>query len=563
MMNCVMHSSFVRCHSLWKLSSVNLLRMKKLTWVSLVVTSQRFASSLYLHNIQCRSDRVLRTSSSFFIQEKRSSFPSKPSRWRHSTEPDTSVFHISNHPYTTDVKAEESQKLLPMCPQEFVEFLKSNKITRCFLIWSDSENRVVASHPVLKEIEDWLNDPSNPYYKQHEAIFLSIGIRTGHLLGAFLWKINRGQACGGLRMSPLPTLEVFLSEGLRLSRKIGIKSSLAGLWVGGGKGLVPEPKDKLHIKPDFRQKLCFDYGDFLSSLNGCFIAGMDTGINTYDLYNIHSRTRWAICGPEDIGGSGSACTLVGRGLLCAMEAALNFLRMGDLSGKSVAIQGAGGIGLEVASGLLDRNVSHVYVTDTSQKRVGDVRDTLGSKARGRLKVDKVPIGDTNILGYNCDILAPCAVGHVLRSDTIPSITAKIVCGAANTLLPNEDDCHLLEERNITFVPEYLPNRMALVNSVHENYGRLYKDPIIERHFNKEWDHSIYVLTQKVLRMSCDKQISVLQAANLIAEEFSEEHHPIWPGRTKAIIQDLICRQWHHGNDFWRKRRNFAKSESCA
>lgn len=34
------------------------------------------------------------------------------------------------------------------------------------------------------------------------------------------------------------------------------------------------------------------------------------------------------------------------------------------------------------------------------------------QAQGRLKVQKVPIGDTSILGYDCDILVPCAIGHV-------------------------------------------------------------------------------------------------------------------------------------------------------
>lgn len=45
------------------------------------------------------------------------------------------------------------------------------------------------------------------------------------------------------------------------------------------------------------------------------VAGLDTGVNTFDLYNVHSHTRWVVSGPEDIGGSGNAAVLLARGYL--------------------------------------------------------------------------------------------------------------------------------------------------------------------------------------------------------------------------------------------------------
>ncbi|CAL1286670.1 unnamed protein product [Larinioides sclopetarius] len=456
--------------------------------------------------------------------------------------------------------SEAEKSLLSACPTVFVDFLKSKKINRCFFVWNDTTKKVEASHPELKEIEDWLNDSENPYFQQHEAVFLCVGMRSSCLLGAFLWRINRGQAHGGIRMTPFTSLQHYLVEGLRLSKRLGVKSALAGLWVGGGKGLIFEPKDRQHIQPEFRQKIFYDYGDFLSSLNGCFIAGMDTGVNTFDLFNIHTHSRWVVSGPEDIGGSGNAAAILGKGLLCAMEAALDYLGAGDLSGMRVAVQGAGGIGLAVTSGLLDRGAAHVYVTDTSKKSIGDLHDALASKARGRLKVEKVNIGDNTIIGYDCDIFAPCAVGHVLTPETIVDIKAKVVCGSANALLASEGDAGLLVDRDVTYVPEFIPNRMAFVNAANEHYGRMYRDPAIERHFDKKWEHSIYYLTQQTLKMSAEKNITVIDAAHELADAFSAQKHPLWPDRTKTIIQSLIAGQWHHGQDFWRKRRNFAKSD---
>lgn len=90
--------------------------------------------------------------------------------------------------------SDEEKSLLTACPTEFVDILKKHNISRCYFVWDESVKKVVGSHPELKEIEDWLNDAENGYYKQHEAVFLAVGMRSNCLLGAFLWNVNRGQA---------------------------------------------------------------------------------------------------------------------------------------------------------------------------------------------------------------------------------------------------------------------------------------------------------------------------------------------------------------------------------
>lgn len=61
-------------------------------------------------------------------------------------------------------------------------------------------------------------------------------------------------------------------------------------------------------------------------------------------------------------------------------------------------------------------------------------------------------------------------------------------------------------------------------------------------------------------MAAEKNITVIEAAYELADTFSAHKHPLWPDRTKNIIQSLITGQWHNGQDFWRKRRNFAKND---
>ncbi|XP_067124859.1 phenylalanine dehydrogenase-like isoform X3 [Centruroides vittatus] len=412
----------------------------------------------------------------------------------------------------TATEVSEKPDLLSMKPNDFAEYLKSQNIYRVFIVWNEVEKKAKVSHPELKELEDWINNSKN--YQQHEAVFIQLGLRTGCLLGAFLWRTNRGQACGGIRLTEYLTMEDYLQTGLRLSVRMGIKAAMSGIWFGGGKGLIPEPIDRQHINPEFRQNLFYDYGDFVSSLNGCY------------------------------------------SVICAMEAALDYMKMGSLAGKTVAVQGAGSVGFDVVSRLISCG-AHVFVTDSSQKRIDDIRDILACKAKGRLTVEKVNFGDLSILEYNCDIFSPCAIGHILKPAIIPKIKAKIICGTANALLESEEDCQLLVDAGITYVFEFLPNRMAMVNSVHENYGRVYKDPEIEKHFDKTLEYSIYGLTKKILHEASKKHITVLEAANQLANELSLHNHPLWPNRAKMIVRSLVEGEWHQGKDFWRKRRNFA------
>lgn len=88
--------------------------------------------------------------------------------------------------------------VLSMTTENFSGYLKDKKIKRCYFVWNEKQQKVLGSHPELKEIEDWLNIHSNTHYKNHEAIFLALGMRSNCLLGAFLWNVNRGQAVSSL-----------------------------------------------------------------------------------------------------------------------------------------------------------------------------------------------------------------------------------------------------------------------------------------------------------------------------------------------------------------------------
>ncbi len=57
----------------------------------------------------------------------------------------------------------------------------------------------------------------------------------------------------------------------------------------------------------------------------------------------------------------------------------------------------------------------------------------------------------------CDIFAPCAVGGVLNSQTIPRLACKAVVGAANNQLETAEDAERLLKRGILYSPDFINN----------------------------------------------------------------------------------------------------------
>ncbi|XP_078676478.1 leucine dehydrogenase-like [Branchiostoma floridae x Branchiostoma belcheri] len=446
-------------------------------------------------------------------------------------------------------KKEKTDSLLAMDPNRFAGHLQKLGIKRCFVVWDFEEGKVKVSHPELEELAQFCAaDKVN--YDEHEGVFMEVGRRTGVLMGAFVWRTYRGQACGGIRLWNYPGMDRYLTDGLRLAQGMGVKSALAGLWAGGGKGVVQEPMHNKHRDPSFRQNMFFDYGDFLSSLNGCYVSAEDVGLNVNDLNNVMQRTRYTTCISEELGGSGNPSILTGKGVVCAMEAALDFLSMGTLKEKTVAIQGAGNVALVIIETLLEKGVKYIYVTECHQNRVDDMKRILADKANGRLEIQKVPIDDTSIMSYNCDILSPCALGGILNEDTIPQISAPIVCGAANNQLGCPEDNQLLKERGITYIVDYVANRMGIVNCANETYGRLPDDPAITRHLGRDWENSVFKITKEILQKAEQEDVTPVEAADVLADKASRELHPIWPHRSQQIIKALVDGGWHRGNNIY-------------
>ena len=300
-----------------------------------------------------------------------------------------------------------------------------------------------------------------------------------------------GQSSGGIRMKCYADEAAALHDVLRLSRAMTLKWVCAGFKIGGGKMVVIG--DPEHDKtPDMLRAI----GCVIDELGGVYIAGSDVGTNPDDLRIIaettqHVRGVFATDGAE----------ATAYGVMQAMRAAARF-RLGrdDLMGVRVAVQGVGNVGSALCR-MLTAQGAILKVADLSRARAEAVGSSLGAEC----------CDVETILYEDVDIVAPCALGGVVSSQNVSRLEARIVCGAANNQLMDDDAGRLLFERGILFTPDYAASAGGIINGQAEgpDYDRA-----------KVWDEldRIYDRCMKIFETSAAKNVPPDQAAEMFAAE---------------------------------------------
>lgn len=411
-------------------------------------------------------------------------------------------------------------------PQEFISELQKLESKRLAVV--RFKDGLKASSPRFQ----WLADELESYPDQlnHEGLFLELGRRTGLLMGAFLHLTHRGPGAGGVRLWPYQSLSDYLTDGIRLAVGMGRKNALSGLWWGGGKGVICRPDDAPFEDPTWRREVYRDYGDFVSSLDGCYVTAEDAGTGPADMAEVFRRTRFTTCIPPELGGSGNPSGPTALGVLRALQALAEHLGHHGLQGLTVAIQGAGQVGGRLAGHLLNEGVERLLMSDLD---------------RSRVPAEAEFVEPDQILSAEVDLLSPCALGGTLNEKTIPTIQARGVCGAANNQLRDPvADAEALHRRGIVYVPDYVANRMGIVNCADEQSGRLENDPRVQRHLSFDWSEGVYQTVKRVLALARQKGTSPEAEAVMLADQAALVSHPIWGHRP----YEIACAVWEKFSD---------------
>ena len=306
-----------------------------------------------------------------------------------------------------------------------------------------------------------------------------------------------GPACGGTRMWPYESEQDAMTDALRLSQAMTYKSAAAGLHLGGGKGvIIGDPHS------DKSEAMMRAYGRFVDTLGGRYLTTTDVGTTSRDLEYIRQETTHVTGLPLSLGGSGDTSIMTGLGLYMGMKACADAVwGNGGLRGKTVAVQGYGKVASHLCEHLMEED-ARIVVTDVFEDALDRARDKgLEVTAPG------------SILGIDCDILAPCALGGVLNPQTIPQLRCRVVAGGANNQLLSEADGDELHRRGILYAPDYIVNAGGIIN-VEAELGDAGYSP--ER--AREKTERIYEIMGSVIRTSQAEEIPTAAAADRLAEE---------------------------------------------
>lgn len=264
-----------------------------------------------------------------------------------------------------------------------------------------------------------------------------------------------GPSLGGTRCHPYATEQEALTDVLRLSQGMTWKAAAAGLDLGGGKAVIIADPQR-----DKSEALLRAYGRVVESLKGRYITSVDVGTSTPDLDEIRTQTNHVVGVSEFNGGHGDPSPYTAQGVANGMRSSLYHVDHDtSLKGKRVVIQGVGKVGYHLA-GICAREGAEVIVADVNVDAVGKTVADHGVKT--------CAVEESTTI--DCDIFAPCALGAVLTEETIPRLSCRIVCGAANNQLGEEADGKRLMDADIVYAPDFIVNAGGLISVADEIHG---------------------------------------------------------------------------------------------
>jgi len=329
----------------------------------------------------------------------------------------------------------------------------------------------------------------------HEQIVFCNNTDVGLKAIIAIHNTTLGPALGGLRMWPYASEQEALNDVLRLSRGMTYKAAVSGLNLGGGKSVIIGDPRKDKSEALFRA-----LGKFIDTLGGRYITAEDVGIDVNDMEFIFQETNNVVGVHQVHGGSGDPSPFTAYGTLQGIKASLQ-AKFGDeeVSKHSFAVQGAGHVGHHLVK-LLREGGAKVFVTDINEEAVAEAVD-MGAEA----------VGLDEIYDVDADVFCPCALGAVVNENTIPRFKFKVVAGAANNQLANDEAGDELERRGILYAPDYAVNAGGLMNVSIEFEG--YSEQRAYR-----MTRAIYYNLKRIFEIAERDGIPTYKASDRMAEE---------------------------------------------
>ena len=259
-----------------------------------------------------------------------------------------------------------------------------------------------------------------------------------------------GPGLGGVRFKAYANEDAAAGEAGRLAAAMTRKNAVAGLPYGGAKSVILRDAAGAGPSPEHRRALMLAFGRAVAGLRGAYLPGVDMGTTTDDLAVMALAGADVACDRED------PSPWTALGVWAGIRAAARQVDgVSDLRGLTVAVQGAGHVGAELAR-LCAADGAHVLVADVDAGRASEVAHAIGGAA----------VAAKDVLTTPCDVLAPCAVARVVggTAGVAPeALRCRILAGAANDTLDGEETADALAAAGVVSVPDFVLNAGGVIH----------------------------------------------------------------------------------------------------
>jgi valine dehydrogenase (NAD+) len=336
----------------------------------------------------------------------------------------------------------------------------------------------------------------------HEQVVFCQDAGSGLRAIIAIYSTALGPGLGGTRFYPYPSEDAALADVLNLSRAMTYKNALAGLDLGGGKAVIIGDPARDKSEPLLRA-----YGRFVQSLGGRYITACDIGTYSEDMDLIARECRYVTGRTTFEGGAGDSSILTAFGVFQGMRAAAGHA-WGDtsLTGRRVGIEGVGKVGRRLA-GLLADAGARVMICDVNPDAVARVRAEHPDAEVARDR--------SELLAADLDVYAPCALGGALGDDTVPALSARIVCGGANNQLAHPGIEKVLADRGILYAPDYVVNAGGVIQVADELHGFSFERA-------RARAERIFDTTRRIFALADEEGVPPAAAADRLAERRMSE-----------------------------------------
>jgi leucine dehydrogenase len=304
-------------------------------------------------------------------------------------------------------------------------------------------------------------------FDDHEHVHMFRDRASGLTAVIAVHSTHLGPGAGGVRYWHYPQRAAAITDALRLSRGMSYKNAMAGLPMGGGKGVILADENGAKTP-----ELLAAFGRAVDSLGGAYVTAEDVGITDSDMVEISKQTKHVsglpVASGADAGGDPGPFTALGvyLGIKAAIREGLNTDSAKDVR---IAIQGVGSVGGGVARRLAAEG-SKLTLADVNLARAKALAEELGAELAD----------SAAIMEIEADVLSPNALGAILTEASIEKLRVPIIAGGANNQLATAADGKRVHDRGIVYAPDYVINAGGIINVALEYLGQGSREEVESR-----------------------------------------------------------------------------------